>query len=63
MAKQKHVSIRMDSDMLKKFYYVSKYYGRSGSGQITYLMRSFIDTFENEHGEITEDELKEVGLE
>ena len=42
----------MDAEMLDKFYYVSKYYGRSGSGQITYLMRSFVAEFEKEHGEI-----------
>ena len=52
MKKQRHISIRMDAEMLDKFYYVSKYYGRSGSGQITYLMRSFVAEFEKEHGEI-----------
>ena len=43
MKKQKHVSIRTDSDMLDKFYYVSRYNGRSGSGQILFLMRSLIE--------------------
>jgi len=62
VTKQKHISIRMDSDVLAKFYYVAKYYGRSGSGQISYLMRSLIDTFEKEHGKITENQLKEAGL-
>ena len=52
MKKQRHISIRMDAEMLDKFYYASKYYGRSGSGQITYLMRSFVAEFEKEHGEI-----------
>lgn len=52
MKKQRHISIRMDAEMLDKFYYASKYYGRSGSGQITFLMRSFVAEFEKEHGEI-----------
>lgn len=58
MKKQKHVSIRMDSDMLDKFYYVSKYNGRSGSGQILFLMRSLIEDFEKEHGKISEEDIE-----
>ena len=50
MNKKKHISIRVDSDFLNKFYYVARYNGRSGSGQILYLMRSLIDDFEKEHG-------------
>lgn len=60
MSKQKHLSIRADAQMLDKFYYVSKYFGRSGSGQILYLMRSLIEDFEKEHGNITEDELRQM---
>lgn len=60
MKKQKHVSIRMDSDMLDKFYYVAKYNGRSGSGQILYLMKTLISEFEKENGIITEEDLKEI---
>ena len=60
MGKTKHLSIKADSDMLDKFYFVSKYYGRSGSGQILFLMRSLIDKFEKEHGEITEDEIRQM---
>lgn len=62
MGKQKHVSIRMDSDMLDKFYYVSKYNGRSGSGQILYLMRTMVEEFEKEHGRITQEDLKKLNL-
>lgn len=60
MGKQKHLSIRADAEMLDKFYYVSKYFGRSGSGQILFLMRSLIEDFEKEHGNITEDELRQL---
>ena len=60
MGKQKHLSIRCDSDMLDKFYYVSKYNGRSGSGQILYMIRSAVKEFEKEHGKITEEDMKNV---
>ena len=52
MNKQKHISIRIDEEVLKKFHYVSKYNGRSASGQILYLINQCIRTFEKEHGEI-----------
>lgn len=62
MANQKHVSIRMDAEMLNKFYYVSKYNGRSGSGQIIYLMRTFVEEFEKQHGKITDEQLEELNI-
>lgn len=58
-----HVSVRLNSDIMAKFRYAAKYNERSGSGQMIYLMRSYIDAFEKEHGKITEEDLREVGLE
>ncbi len=58
MKTKRHVSIRTDGEMLDKFYYASKFNGRSGSSQIIYLMRKFIADFEKENGPITEDDLK-----
>lgn len=58
MNKKKHISIRVDSDFLNKFYYVARSNGRSGSGQILYLMRSLIDDFEKEHGKITPEDIE-----
>ena len=60
MNKQKHLSIRCDSNLLDKFYYVSKYNGRSGSGQILYMIRSLVEEFEREHGSITNDDINLV---
>ncbi len=60
MNKQRHLGIRADAEMLDKFYYVSKYNGRSGSGQILFLMRSLIEDFEKEHGKITEADLAQM---
>ncbi len=62
MSKQKHLSIRCDSDILNKFYYVSKYNGRSGSGQILYMIRSVVEQFEKDNGKITNEDLKELNL-
>ena len=50
MRKQKHISIRIDEDILKKFHYISRYNGRSASGQIMY--------FEKEQGEIELEDTK-----
>ena len=56
MNKPKHISIRTDEDTLKKLYYIAKYEGRSGSGQIMYLIHKCIRDFEKEHEEIKFDE-------
>ena len=60
MTEKRHISIRANADKLDKFYYVSRYNGRSGSGQILFLMRSLIDNFEKEHGEITDSDIKKM---
>lgn len=52
MHKNKHISIRIDEDILKKFQYVAKYEDRSASGQIMFLINSCIREFEEKHGKI-----------
>ena len=52
MNKQKHISIRIDADVLEKFHYVAKYDDRSASGQIMYLINNCIREFETKHGPI-----------
>ena len=59
MKNQKHISIRIEEDILKKFHYVSRYNGRSASGQIMYLINQCIRDFEKEHGKIELEENKE----
>jgi len=59
MKTQKHISIRIDADILRKFHYVSKYNGRSASGQIMYLINQCIHEFEKEQGKIQFDTLDE----
>ena len=52
MKNQKHISIRIDETVLKKFHYISKYNDRSASRQIMCLINQCIRDFEKEHGEI-----------
>ena len=47
-----HVSIRFDKDTHDKLFYIAEYEGRSGSGQIMYLIRQCIADYEREHGAI-----------
>lgn len=61
MKKQKHISIRIDADTLQKFHYVSKYNGRSASGQILYLIHQCIRDFEKEEGKIEWEQLLQSG--
>ena len=57
MKRQKHISIRIEEETLRKFHYVAKYDARSASGLIMYLINKSIRDFEERHGEITlEDE-------
>ena len=49
MNQQKHISIRIDADVLQKFHYVAKYNDRSASGQIMYLINKCIRDFEAAH--------------
>lgn len=52
MQKDKHLGIKIDSDLHRKLVSISKYEGRSISGQILYLIRQNIREFEKEHGKI-----------
>lgn len=48
----KHLSIEIDPELHYKLHYISKYEGRSGNGQILYLIRRCIQQFEQENGKI-----------
>ncbi len=52
MGEIKHLSLRIDSEMLKKFRYVCKYDARSANSQLLVYIRKSIAEFEKEHGEI-----------
>ena len=61
MNQQKHISIRINEETLKKFHHIAKYDDRSASGQIMFLINKHIRDFEEQHGQIdvvSEDEPK-----
>ena len=49
----KHLGIEIDPELLYKLQYIAKYEGRSGNGQILYLIRKCITVFEKTKGEIS----------
>ncbi|MBE6598289.1 MAG: hypothetical protein E7638_02465 [Ruminococcaceae bacterium] len=50
--KNKHLGIEIDAELHYKLHYIAKYYGRSGNGEILYLIRREIMAFEKAEGEI-----------
>jgi len=52
MKKIKHISIRIDEEVLRKFHYVANYDDRSASGQIMFLINNCIREFEEKYGKI-----------
>jgi hypothetical protein len=50
--REKHLGIRIDNETHDKLFYIAEYEGRSGSGQILYLIRKCIADFEKENGKI-----------
>ena len=51
-----HLGMVIDRETHDKLFYIADYEGRSGSGQIIYLIRKCIAEFEKEHGKIILDE-------
>ena len=50
--KDKHLGLRIDSELHYKLHFISKYEGRSANGEVIYLIRKAIEEFEKEHGKI-----------
>lgn len=49
---EKHLSLRIDSDLLRRFEFVARYDDRSMNWLLLHLVRKCIAEFENEHGPI-----------
>lgn len=48
----KHLGLFISKELHYKLHYISKYEGRTASGQILHLLRQYIATFEEKNGEI-----------
>ncbi len=59
MVKDKHLGLHIDRELHYKLQYVSKYDGRSISGEVLYLLRRYISDFEKQHGKIVLPEQEE----
>ena len=50
--KDKHLGLRIDNELHYKLHFISNYEGRSANGEVIYLIRQAIESFEAEHGKI-----------
>ena len=50
--KDKHLGLRIYSELHYKLHYISQYEGRSANGQVIFLIRKAIEDFEKQHGKI-----------
>lgn len=48
----KHLSVRIDEELLHKLHIVADYDGRSANSQILILIRDCIEEYEKKHGKI-----------
>lgn len=48
----KHLGIEVNPELHYKLHYIAKYEGRSGNGQILYLISQCIRDFESKNGKI-----------
>ena len=56
---EKHLSLRIEEELLRKFEYVARYDDRSMNWLLLQLIRKCIAEFEQEHGKIQEDKREE----
>lgn len=48
----KHLSFRIDEELLRQFQFVADHEGRSSNGQLLYLVRKCIAEYDSKHGKI-----------
>jgi len=48
----KHLGIEIDKELHYKLRYVAEYEGRSGNGQVIYVLKEYIKEFERKNGVI-----------
>lgn len=59
---EKHFSLRIDADLLRKITYIAKGEERSVNGMLLFMIRDRISKYEKENGTITEEDLKSLLL-
>ena len=59
---EKHFSLRIDADLLRKITYIAKGEERSVNGMLLFMIRDRISKYEKKNGTITEEDLKSLLL-
>ena len=59
---EKHFSLRIDADLLRKITYIAKGEERSVNGMLLFMIRDRISKYEKENWTITEEDLKSLLL-
>lgn len=57
MDRDKHLGLKISTEMHYKLHYICNYEGRSANAHIRYLIKNNIDQFEKEHGQIEIDKM------
>ncbi len=55
MPLQSKFTLRIDSELLKKFRFVADYNARSANRELEVLMKKHVDEFEKKHGRIEQE--------
>ena len=55
----KHISLRIDEELLRKFSYIADYQDRSMNWMVINLISKAVKSFEEKHGEIIPEESEE----
>lgn len=50
--KNKHLGLRIDSELHGKLHFLAQYDGRSANGEVIYLIRKYIEEYEKKNGKI-----------
>lgn len=59
-AKFPQFTLRIPQEQLDKLHYVAEYNARSCNRELELLIRQHINAFEKEHGEISEEDIKDL---
>lgn len=57
-----HFTLRINPLILDKLGYIAKLNGRSKNKEVEFLIKQYIEKFENEHGKITYEDMNKVDI-
>lgn len=60
--KKRHISLRLDDEIRRKFRYVANFQGLSANAMLNHFIHNTVINHEKEYGKITEEDLNKMGL-